>query len=95
MREIAKKGIRCTIITSDNQLIVLDEMFLPEGVMTNGSIDIKLGPDQYFLLGDNRFASKDSRSFGPVDKAFITGKVLFRGWPVDKILISDNDYWQV
>jgi signal peptidase I len=37
--------------------------------------DLLLGPDEYFMLGDNRFASSDSRVFGPVRREEIEGKV--------------------
>ncbi len=46
---------------------------------------IALTDNEYYVLGDNRNASKDSRSFGPVDKKYITGKVLFRGWPFNRV----------
>jgi len=76
--EVIIKDGKVTVITPDNQLIVLDEIFLPEGVMTNGSIDINLGPDQYFLLGDNRFASYDSRHWGPISREAIIGRAWLR-----------------
>jgi len=45
---------------------------------------VELEEDEYFVLGDNRNSSKDSRMFGPVKRELIEGKVLFRGWPLDK-----------
>ena len=39
------------------------------------------GPDEYFLLGDNRAESTDSRSFGPVSGESIRGRAWFRCWP--------------
>jgi len=73
----------------------LSESYLPSGLATNYDSEEKVavGPDEYFVLGDNRGASKDSRSFGPVSKDFVTGKVLLRGWPVSKLTIFDNNYW--
>ena len=47
--------------------------------------DDKKDEDEYFVLGDNRNSSKDSRSFGPVNESFITGRVMLRGWPFDRI----------
>ncbi len=46
---------------------------------------ITLGDDEYFILGDNRIVSKDSRYFGPVTKKEIMGKVIFRIFPFNKI----------
>lgn len=39
------------------------------------------GPDEYFVLGDNRNDSQDSRAFGPVNRQLILGRVWFRCWP--------------
>ncbi|MDA1129621.1 MAG: signal peptidase I [Chloroflexi bacterium] len=39
------------------------------------------GPDEYFLLGDNRADSNDSRAFGPVSANLIRGRAWFRCWP--------------
>ena len=43
-----------------------------------------LGESEYFVLGDNRARSTDSRAFGPVDGGLIVGKVWFRYWPFSK-----------
>lgn len=40
-----------------------------------------LGPDEYFLMGDNRNHSSDSRGFGPINKRDIIGEALVRYWP--------------
>lgn len=73
----------------------LDESYLPRDLLTSNQSEekISVGADEYFVLGDNRNASKDSRNFGAVDASFITGKVLFRGWPLDRITVFNKDYW--
>ena len=42
-------------------------------------------PNSYFLLGDHRTMSDDSRDFGPVDQAYIYGKAVFGYWPIDRV----------
>lgn len=44
-----------------------------------------LGEEQYFMMGDNRMASADSRSFGPVDEEQIIGRAFARFWPLSEI----------
>lgn len=46
---------------------------------------VKVPEGQYIVMGDNREVSKDSRSFGAIDRKQIEGKALFRFWPVNKI----------
>jgi len=65
--------------------IVLNEPYLAPGVQTSGDVDITLGPDEYFVLGDNRPYSYDSRSWGVVKRPAVVGVVRVRLWPLTHI----------
>lgn len=65
--------------------LLLKEFYLESGEEMKGDKVINLKGDEYYLLGDNRSESLDSRFFGPVMKSFITGRVLFRGWPLNRV----------
>jgi signal peptidase I len=49
---------------------------------TSGNIKKELGEDEYFVLGDNRGASSDSRAWGTLPRENIIGKVYLRAWPI-------------
>lgn len=68
-------------ILNEKGNFVLDEKnYLPSSI-TNGEIKITLGNDEYFVLGDNRNFSFDSRQFGPLKEKYIIGRVFLRLWP--------------
>jgi signal peptidase I len=77
--------------------VALDETYLPSDVKTyanDGTESVTLGSSEYYVMGDNRTESKDSRSFGPVDISFFTGRVMFRGWPANKLTIFKTPTYQ-
>jgi signal peptidase I len=65
----------------------IPEPYIPEefetlpGPATKGKT-IVLGPNEYFVSGDNRPYSSDSRAWGPITKNDIVGKAIFRYWPL-------------
>lgn len=68
---------------SDSEFLSLNESsYLPENITTPGAIEVSLDANKYFVLGDNRNLSYDSRSFGPLDREFIIGRTAFRLWPL-------------
>lgn len=64
--------------------IRLNEAYLPKDPQTIGEKTTILGPEQYFVLGDNRPNSYDSRRFGPIDRSAIVGRAWLRGWPFSR-----------
>lgn len=80
-----------TIEFAEGQVLIngaaLDEPYI-HGLATTCSVvcgPMTLGPDQYFMMGDNRQNSLDSRSFGPIPADQIVGRVVLRYWPLDQI----------
>jgi len=69
----------------------------PNGILVNDSFvvykksenfSVELGVDEYFVMGDNRAGSSDSRMWGPVPKKYIIGRPIVRLLPLNKI-----DFW--
>jgi signal peptidase I len=64
----------------------LDETYVPSEYTDQRSYpDIVVPPHCYFVLGDHRSMSNDSRDFGSVNQSFIYGKAVFGYWPMEKM----------
>jgi signal peptidase I len=78
-------GTRVFIENSENKLIELEENYVTYQNRTN--MMMQLGEDEYFVLGDNRPQSVDSRTFTGLTKDLIVGKVFLRLFPISDISI--------
>ncbi|MFA6273414.1 MAG: signal peptidase I [Candidatus Paceibacterota bacterium] len=88
-RIIGLPGETVTLKTSQvsvetaSSTIILREPYI--STTTNDELTIKLKDNQYFVMGDNRPESSDSRIWGPLDKKFITGRAFVRLLPFSKV----------
>ena len=74
----------------DGNVYINSELLTEEYLLqdyTTGTIEIELGPGEYFVMGDNRGVSADSRNAGPVNAGEIVGRVVIRWYPFDKITV--------
>ncbi|MBP9715225.1 MAG: signal peptidase I [Candidatus Pacebacteria bacterium] len=84
-------GNEVTIYNKENEGgIKLSQPYLKtsSGIKTH----TELKDDEYFVMGDNRGASSDSRIWGPVSKNLLVGKAFVRLFPVNNINLMPGDY---
>lgn len=75
-------GTSVIVTMTDSTEITLNEPYIKMHRESNQ--ETTLGDDEYFVMGDNRLASLDSRIWGPLKRDMITGRAWLRLLPIDK-----------
>ncbi len=77
------------IVIKDNRLYVNDSLVIEPYTKTpnstKGNIDLVLKEDEYYVLGDNREHSSDSRIFGAIKKSDIVAEVILKWYPFSEV----------
>jgi signal peptidase I len=68
----------------DNKKVVEDYLNTEDTMTRSPRPETSVRSGEYFMLGDNRVESKDSRVFGPVQEKYIIGRAVLRFWPLDR-----------
>lgn len=68
-----------------NEKYLIDSTPIFPGSFVQEGVDITVAEDEYFVMGDNRPHSSDSREFGPIGKDLIIGRAFFRYWPLTEL----------
>ncbi len=79
------KDGKITISKGSLSHVLGEEDYLPSSLVTFGDMRVSLREKEYFMLGDNRPFSLDSRRFGILSEEKIIGRVVLRAWPLDSL----------
>ena len=81
-------------IVSDGRSMILDEIEYLVDTFFSEEMEISLGDDEFFVMGDNRLVSFDSRRWGALPRDHILGRVLIRAFPLNRAEIMRVPVYQ-
>ncbi|PIR44281.1 signal peptidase I [Candidatus Wolfebacteria bacterium CG10_big_fil_rev_8_21_14_0_10_31_9] len=76
--------------TQNPKGFLVSESYLPKDLKTIGNKELQLANEEYFVMGDNRNASFDSRQWGSLQKTEIIGIVWLRLWPLNQVMAFEK-----
>ncbi|MBG9979524.1 signal peptidase I [Facklamia lactis] len=89
-------GLPNEVVEYRNNKLFIDDKFVAEDFLSSDSLTedmtYQLADNQYFIVGDNRNNSRDSRDYGGVDKAQIISEVKLRIWPINEFDSFANEH---
>jgi signal peptidase I len=78
-----------TVEARDGQVIVngkaLNEPYIAQGAVTSAVPPTHIAPNHYWVMGDNRSVSEDSRYFGSISGSLVVGRVFLQVWPISHL----------
>lgn len=80
---IALEGNQIVVTDKQGNQLILDENTYLTDSLWLGKKTVTLAKEEYFVMGDNRSHSFDSRRWGPVKEREIIGRAVLRAWPLD------------
>ena len=91
-----KEG-KITVIPKDgeNVFTLNEKLYLPDLLSTGGDVKITLKEDEFFVLGDNRQFSYDSRIWGVMPKKDLIGKAAFRLLPINQFSYISTPLYEI
>lgn len=87
--DIKGSTVKITNLDNKEESFILEEPYIKNE--SNNDLHISLKSDEYFVMGDNRPASSDSRYWGPVTRDLIVGRALVRLLPINNIKVLPGD----
>jgi signal peptidase I len=90
-RIVVQDGVTTIYNKANPDGFVLDESYIMFKDFRKNT-DVMLDDHQYFMMGDNRAQSYDSRDWGPLDSANIKGQVLFRVFPLSTMSYEPGQF---